>query len=272
MEKSFKRFIFVTTKIKSLMDMEEKYTRNRLYVTEEEQEKIKNFRVILGGAGIGSNIAECALRFGFESITIVDGDKVEESNLNRQNYELKDIGRYKAECLAERLLRINPSANIDYHSCFIDKSNVKSIVEGHDVAVNALDFKSDIPFIFDRECCKRGMSVLHPYNFGWGGFLTVVLPGHFPLTQLSANPNGFELKMARYVTGYEQFWNTPRDWFKEIVDKVEAELGTKPLPQLSIGSWISAGFCVNILYNMATGREIKVFPKFYFSSALNDNN
>ena len=67
--------------------MEERYCRNRIYVKESEQEAIKKYRILLGGAGIGSIIAECALRFGFENITIVDGDKVELSNLNRQNYE-----------------------------------------------------------------------------------------------------------------------------------------------------------------------------------------
>lgn len=66
--------------------MDEKYSRNRIYVNESEQKLIKNYRILLGGAGIGSIIAECALRFGFENITIVDGDRVEESNLNRQNY------------------------------------------------------------------------------------------------------------------------------------------------------------------------------------------
>ncbi|MDE5980784.1 MAG: ThiF family adenylyltransferase [Bacteroidaceae bacterium] len=62
-----------------------RYDRNRLYITDEEQQKVKETRIVFGGAGIGSVIAECALRFGFERMTIVDGDKVEESNLNRQN-------------------------------------------------------------------------------------------------------------------------------------------------------------------------------------------
>ena len=60
-------------------NMEERYTRNRIYVRPEEQQLIKHFRILLGGAGFGSIIAECALRFGFEDITIVDGDLVEES-------------------------------------------------------------------------------------------------------------------------------------------------------------------------------------------------
>ena len=52
-------------------------------MSKREQSIIKDYKIFLGGAGIGSIIAECALRFGFEHITIVDGDKVEESNLNR---------------------------------------------------------------------------------------------------------------------------------------------------------------------------------------------
>ena len=43
------------------------YSRNRIYIKLDEQEKIKHFRVLLGGAGLGSVIAECALRLGFET-------------------------------------------------------------------------------------------------------------------------------------------------------------------------------------------------------------
>ena len=132
--------------------MEERYSRNRLYVSEREQSVIKDYKIFLGGAGIGSIIAECALRFGFEHITIVDGDKVEESNLNRQNYTENDIGRYKAECLAERLQSINPDAQIDYHTEFLNPDNIEEMLNGHDVAINALDFKDDTPFVFDRIC------------------------------------------------------------------------------------------------------------------------
>lgn len=96
-------------------NMEERYCRNRLYVLQADQTLVKSKRIFLGGAGIGSIIAECAVRFGFEKITIVDGDIVEESNLNRQNYCQKDIGRYKAEVLSEQLLSINSHAEIDSH-------------------------------------------------------------------------------------------------------------------------------------------------------------
>lgn len=94
----------------------ERYERNLYYVTAQEQEALKRTKIFLGGAGIGSYIAEAILRVGIENITIADGDKVELSNLNRQNYTSKDIGHYKAEVLSRRLLDINPNANIKYHT------------------------------------------------------------------------------------------------------------------------------------------------------------
>ena len=109
-----------------------RYNRNRIYISDEEQEKIRSVRILLGGAGIGSVIAECALRIGFEDIVIVDGDKVELSNLNRQNYVKSDIGKPKAECLAKRLLKINPKAKIKYYNVFIDNDNITSFCNGCD--------------------------------------------------------------------------------------------------------------------------------------------
>ena len=185
--------------------MEERYSRNRLYVSKREQSIIKDYKIFLGGAGIGSIIAECALRFGFEHITIVDGDKVKESNLNRQNYTEKDIGRYKAECLAERLQSINPDAQIDFHTKFLTPDNIEKILNDHDVAINALDFKDDTPFVFDRICKERKIPVLHPYNFGWAGFVTIVDPLGHSLSEQTEEPKGFELKVAEYVTGHGAF-------------------------------------------------------------------
>lgn len=251
--------------------MEERYIRNRIYLTEEEQEKIKHVRILLGGAGIGSIIAECALRFGFESITIVDGDRVERSNLNRQNYTNGEVGKFKAESLAKRLLRINPKADIRYHNTFIDHDNVRELIEGHQIAINALDFKSDIPFVFDQMCKEQNIPVLHPYNFGWAGFLTIVKPDGYPLSELNPNPKNFELEMAQYVSRYGQFWNMPIAWLDKVVTSYRKDGLALPPPQLAIASWIAAAFCVNAMFNLATGRKVKYFPKFYFSSLMSEN-
>jgi len=238
----------------------EKYTRNRIYVTESEQELVRNTRIFLGGAGIGSIIAECALRFGFERITIVDGDRIELSNLNRQNYTTADVGKFKAETLVKRLLAINPDADIKFHNVFITCDNVEELLADCDIAVNALDFKDKTPFVFDDICAKKNIPVLHPYNFGWAGFLAAVEPHGQKLSALSETPHGFELEVAKYAVK-----NNPCKWFEDAIASVDREKGTMPPPQLSVGSWAAAALAVKVMYKIATGKEVDYFPKYYLS-------
>ena len=140
--------------------MNERYSRNRLYVNNSEQSLIKNYPILLAGCGIGSNIAECALRFGFENITLIDGDIVETSNLNRQNFTEKNLQQNKAETLYKRLKEINPEADIKYITEFIDDNNVNKILKNIKIAFNALDFTSDIPIVFDEIAQKKEFTLL----------------------------------------------------------------------------------------------------------------
>lgn len=247
--------------------MEERYSRNRIYVSNDEMVKIKNTKILLGGAGIGSIIAECALRFGFESITVVDGDHVELSNLNRQNYMMEDMGTNKAKALVKRLSAINPQATLRAIDTFIDKNNVNQIASGYDIAINALDFKDESPFLFDDICSEQGIPVLHPYNFGWAGFVTVVTPQGSKLRTISSEPCGFEIKMAEHVCRQETLRDVKLDWLCDILKRYKEKGTLLPPPQLAIASWITAGICVNIMYLIATRKAYKAFPEFYLSAA-----
>ena len=57
-----------------------------------------------------------------------------------------------------------------------------------------------------------------------------------------------------------------------VIDEYRAETGALPPPQLSIASWIVAGHCVNAMFNLSTGRKVKFFPNFYFSSLMCEND
>ncbi len=251
--------VFFAPKTTQTLNME-RYLRNRIYVNNSELDEVRRTRIFLGGAGIGSIIAECALRFGFERITIVDGDRIELSNLNRQNYTTADVGKFKAETLANRLLAINPDADIKVHNVFITCDNVDELLADCDIAVNALDFKDMTPFVFDDICAQKNIPVLHPYNFGWAGFLAAVEPRGAKLSLLSDNPQGFDLKVAKYVAD-----NTPCKWFEETIRQVAEEEGELPPPQLSIGSWAAASLAVKVMYRIATGKNVDYFPKYYLS-------
>ncbi|WP_109438414.1 MULTISPECIES: ThiF family adenylyltransferase [Aquimarina] len=252
--------------------MESQYARNRIYISEEEQKIIKDFPILLAGSGIGSVIAECALRFGFENITIIDGDQVERSNLNRQNYTEDDINTNKVDALAKRLLSINKEAKIRCLDFFLTIENIDEYISGHKVAINALDFSSPVPLIFDTACQKLNIPILHPYNIGWGSLVTIIDKDGFSLDTISKPNEDFnEITLVKYASSYLRFWGNPQKWIDEIIKKYLEEEENLPPPQLAIASWSVAAMCTHLLFNIATGKNFKKFPEFYLSKIIDDN-
>ncbi len=252
--------------------MTDRYTRNRIYLTEEEQSIIKDFPILMAGSGIGSVIAECALRFGFENITLIDGDHVENSNLNRQNYTEENIEMKKVDALAQRLRSINKDAKIECLDFFLTPENVKQNIIGKRVAVNALDFTSGVPLIFDSVCQELDIPVLHPYNIGWGALVTVIAKDSLNLTDLTRQDEAFnEVNMVEYASSYLKFWGNPQTWIDDVIEEYRNEKQNLSPPQLAIGSWSVASICTHLLFNIATGKKFKTFPEFYMSNIVDDN-
>ena len=94
--------------------MNDYFSRSEALLGAEAMERLRNERVILFGVGgVGSWCAEALIRTGLTHLTIVDGDVVQASNVNRQLPATHEtIGRPKVEVLRERLLTINPEAEI----------------------------------------------------------------------------------------------------------------------------------------------------------------
>lgn len=246
--------------------VEDRYSRNRLFVTPEEQSQIAQCKLFFGGSGLGSNIAECALRFGFENICIVDGDTIELSNLNRQNYVNENVGYNKSEVLCNRLRKINPDANITYMVDFLNADNISEYLVDTSIAINALDFSSDVPFLFDEYCIEHKIPVLHPYNLSLAGFVTIVDTEETLLSQLGSW-NDFELKMGNFIIENLKEKGESIHWLADVVNILKEE-NQMPLPQLSVGSWITAGLCVSLLFKIATRKKYKSFPEYYYLSAM----
>ncbi|MBD1421011.1 HesA/MoeB/ThiF family protein [Sphingobacterium chuzhouense] len=244
-----------------------RYIRNRIYINDSQQETIKKTPILIAGCGIGSVIAECALRLGFENLTIIDGDTVEVSNLNRQNFTVEDISLPKVDSIKQRLGEINSHASVKTHKCFVTEENLQTLIQGHKIAVNALDFSSDIPLKFDKHCQDNGIPVLHPYNIGWGGLVAVITPDGTGLDTIARPGRKFnEIEFVEYALNHLSFWGKPQHWATEVLNSYITEDGSVPPPQLSIGSWLVASMCTSILFDISTRGAIKKFPDFYFSS------
>ncbi len=94
---------------------------------------------IAGAGGLGSNIAVSLIRAGITKLIIADFDRIEMSNLNRQQYFYDQVGSIKVEALKENLIKINPYAEITTHFTKIGVENIKEIFGSADIMVEAFD-------------------------------------------------------------------------------------------------------------------------------------
>ncbi|ACI19346.1 sulfur carrier protein ThiS adenylyltransferase ThiF [Dictyoglomus thermophilum] len=110
------------------------------YFTKEQLDKIQKTRiVIMGCGGLGSNGAITLTRTGFKNFILIDHDKVEISNLNRQAYFFNQIGMPKAKALKENILKINPDCYIEEYVERITSENIESFMHKGDIIMEAVD-------------------------------------------------------------------------------------------------------------------------------------
>lgn len=104
------------------------------------QEKFRGGRVVICGlGGLGSRIAELLTRAGVGYLRLIDFDRVEMTNLNRQMYFWSQVGEYKAVALEENLHRITPYVELDVHNVMITEENLAALVADVDIVVEAFD-------------------------------------------------------------------------------------------------------------------------------------
>ena len=94
---------------------------------------------VCGLGGLGSNIATALARSGIGKLLLIDFDCVDVTNLHRQQYKASQIGRYKAEALAENLLEIAPYTNVQTTTVRITEENFAELLKEADIVCEAFD-------------------------------------------------------------------------------------------------------------------------------------
>ena len=120
--------------------------RTELLLGEDNLKRINEARVLIFGlGGVGSWCAESLVRSGIRKMTIVDSDRVCITNCNRQLMATsKTVGQVKVEALKERLLEINPKAEIEALQKIYEPESADSFhMEDYDVIVDAIDSLSE---------------------------------------------------------------------------------------------------------------------------------
>ncbi len=112
----------------------------RLNIGDKIYEKMQASTVAVAGlGGLGSVVATSLLRAGLGNLIVVDFDKVELSNLNRQQYFTNQIGMYKTDAMLENLKRINPYAQIIAHTIKLDARSVEELFSDVDIVAECFD-------------------------------------------------------------------------------------------------------------------------------------
>ena len=122
--------------------MKEEHTRTAALIGEDNLTKLLRARIIVFGlGGVGSYVVEALARAGVGALTLVDGDKVTLSNINRQLYALHStVGQYKTDVAAARVRDIAPECEVETAAAFVTPENIDAFFEGsYDFCVDAID-------------------------------------------------------------------------------------------------------------------------------------
>lgn len=163
----------------------ERYRRNLGTVGWEGQARLLNSTVaVVGAGGIGGWIIEGLARMGVGRLIVIDCDRFEENNLNRQlGCTERTLGLPKAEILAERVAQVNAAVQVTPYVARLEDANAVELLAGAEVVVDALD---TLParMVLQRAACALGIPMVHGAIAGYTAQVTTVLPGDAGLTAL----------------------------------------------------------------------------------------
>lgn len=254
-------------------------TRNSGYIDAATQASIRDCRLLIAGCGIGSGPAVCAARMGFERFVLVDGDVVDGHNLNRQFYDAADVGQPKVLALRDKILRINPSAQVEVHNVFLDADNTAAIVKTADVVFDTVDFL-DLPAILRLHGSARalGIPVFTALSVGFGALVWYFPPTDAPgladilasdLAALQAAGGG----QPSYADVFARFMQRLAPHLdSQVVEQVGKVLSLmkegKPCPasQVAVGGFAVSAMAMSMIHDMLAGRSVPRAPQLVVHS------
>jgi molybdopterin/thiamine biosynthesis adenylyltransferase len=180
----------------------ERYARNlRTFSLADQAALLKSHAGVVGLGGLGGTVTEILARMGVGRLTLIDGDRFEDSNLNRQLLSSPaNLTQPKAAAAARRVRRINPSTDVTVHACFLTAQNAAELLAGCDVVVDCLD-NLRTRFEVEDACRLIGCPMVSAAVAGASGHITVIFPQDRGLQLVYGEPQGLPLKGAETALG-----------------------------------------------------------------------
>ena len=175
------------------------FSRSTALLGEKSMTLLQSKRVILFGiGGVGSWCAECLIRTGLTHLTIVDGDTVQPSNLNRQLPATQvTIGQPKVLALKERLLTINPNATIEAIPEMVNSEWLEAHGLNYDYVIDAIDSVADKTDLILYATRARGVKIFSSMGAALRFDPTQVTTGELMTIQGDALAKAVRARMKR---------------------------------------------------------------------------
>ena len=196
--------------------MNNRYSRQELFLGNEAQANVQDARVVIIGAGaLGSASAEMLARAGIGTLTLVDRDYVEWSNLQRQQlYGEEDVRKKLPKAIAakQRLQQINSEITISSLVADVHGLNIEEIIKDHSVIVDATDnfetrlivndaaVKKGIPFIFGA--CVSSYGLTFPIIPGKTPCLHCLM-NHLPMDGMTCDTVGVISPIVQVIAAFQ---------------------------------------------------------------------
>jgi molybdopterin/thiamine biosynthesis adenylyltransferase len=180
----------------------ERYARNmRTFSLSDQAALLKSHAGVVGLGGLGGTVTEILARMGVGRLTLIDGDRFEDSNLNRQLLSsLANLSMPKADAAAQRVRQINPSTDVTVHACFLTAENATGLLAGCDVVVDCLD-NLRTRFEVEDACRLIGCPMISAAVAGASGHITAIFPQDRGLRLVYGEPESLPLKGAETSLG-----------------------------------------------------------------------
>ncbi len=251
----------------------EYFSRNQGIFNPEEQERIRNATVlIIGLGGVGGTVAALLARSGVSRFILVEFDRFEPSNMNRQVFCFTDtLGRNKAEAAGEYLRKINPAAEVEVHPRLLSREEVLHLAGRADLVFPAAD-----DFAFSLLCFRgvqeMGKPALLVVPSGFWACVSIIKPDGPSAESIHGVPRGldyeglkkiFTEKRYRLATYYNYViqgrWR--KDYYRDFIE------AGRPLTQVAPVVWLASSLGAWEVLKFLTGKEKAVTaPRYYWVS------
>lgn len=230
------------TETHSMFNYSAAFSRNLGWLTEAELKVLSQKKVAIAGmGGVGGHYAEVMARLGVTKFHISDFDIFEVQNFNRQNGSgISSLHRKKIEVIKNRILDINPNAEITEFPTGINSNNIDEFLKGVDLYLDGLDFfVIEVRQLLFQRVHELSIPAITVAPVGMGAALLVFKPGSMSFADYFGmkQDDRPEIKAIKFMIGL-----TPTmKQVKYLVDRTRSDFMAKKAPSLPMGPYLCAG-------------------------------